>query len=384
MSNPKSNLQKELIFKSGGTLTLGVEVELQLIDKDTLNLTPKSAELLEAGKSIKNLKKELQLSAIEICTEKHDNVHQIKTDLGSSFNQLVPIGDKIGVGFSTTGCHPFFCYSDSIVTPSARYDSLINQRQWLARRMVIYGLHVHIGMKDGQECIRFNNFLLPFLSHFLALSSSSPFWQGEDTGLASVRPTTHESLPTAGHPYEVNSWNDFESLYVSLKKCNAIESMKDLWWDMRPSPNYGTLEIRVCDGLATLEETLAVVAYIHLLAHWFNDNCNWFNQVQTSPIFLLRENKWRVIRYGLDAELVLNVDGKTANIRDEIEMWLDTTKDYAKKLGYEEYVETLRKIIKRGTSSDRQRKVFNKTGSTKEVVIHNINEFLNQSPAWNI
>jgi carboxylate-amine ligase len=129
---------------------------------------------------------------------------------------------------------------------------------------------------------------------------------------------------------------------------------------------------------------LSIIAYIHLLAHWFNDNCSWFNQVQPCPRFLLRENKWRVMRYGLDAELVLNVDGKTALVRDEIEMWLDITKDYAKKFGYKSYIKTLREIMSRGTSSDRQRAVYNKTNSIKEVVKHNIREFLNQSPIWDI
>jgi carboxylate-amine ligase len=222
------------------------------------------------------------------------------------------------------------------------------------------------------------------LSHFLAISSSSPFWQGEDTGLASVRPTTYESMPTSGHPYEVSSWNEFESLYFTLKKCNAINSLKDLWWDMRPSPSYGTLEIRICDGFATLEGALAVVAYIHLLAHWFHDNCSWFNQVQPCPRFLLRENKWRVMRYGLEAELVLNIDGKTSLVRDDIEMWLDITKNYIKKLKYESYIETLRKILKNGTSSERQRAIFNKNNSIKDVVKHNIKEFINHYPIWEI
>ncbi len=375
---------EEITFKSNGVLTLGAEIELQLIDQNSLNLTPKAEDLLDAGKFIKNLKQEFYLSTVEICTEKQENAHQIKQDLKNAFDKLVPLGNELGLSFSTTGCHPFSRYSDCVITPSKRYDELINRNQWLTRRMTVYGLHVHLGMKDGHECIRFNNFFLPFLSHFLALSSSSPFWQGEDTGLASVRPTTYESMPTSGHPYEVSSWNEFESLYHTLKKCNAINSLKDLWWDMRPSPSYGTLEIRVCDGLATLEGTVAIIAYIHLLAHWFNDNCSWFNQVQPCPRFLLRENKWRVMRYGLDAELVLNIDGKTSLIRDEIEMWLDITKDYAKNLGYESYIKTLREIIKKGTSSDRQRAVFNKTNSISEVVKHNINEFLNQSPIWDI
>ncbi len=178
---------EEIVFKPNGVLTLGVEIELQLIDQDTLNLAPKANELLSAGASIKNLKQEFYLSTIEICTDKHNNVHQVKKDLKSSFDELIPIGNDLGLSFSTTGCHPFSRYSDCVITPSARYDELINRNQWLTRRMTVYGLHIHLGMKDGHECIRFNNFFLPFLSHFLAISSSSPFWQGEDTGLASVR-----------------------------------------------------------------------------------------------------------------------------------------------------------------------------------------------------
>lgn len=368
----------EIIFKSNGSLTLGVEVELQLIDKDSLSLKPVANEFLESGKNIRNLKPEFYLSTVEVSTDICKDVHQVKNDLKTSFDAIKSIADDHKIYLSSTGCHPFSRYSDCIITPSKRYDELINRNQWLTRRMTVYGLHVHIGMLSGHDCIRFNNFFLPFLSHFLALSSSSPFWQGEDTGLASCRPTTYESMPTSGHPYEISSWNDFESLYYTLKKCNAISTIKDLWWDMRPSPNYGTLEIRVCDGLATLEETLAIVCYIHLLAHWFNDNCKWFNQVQPCTRFLLRENKWRVMRYGLDAELVLSVDGNTAFVKNEIEMWLDITKDYAIKFGYEKYVETIRNIIKFGTSSDRQRAIFNKNKSVKDIVFNNVNEFCNQ------
>lgn len=376
------NSSNEIIFKSAGLLTLGVEVELQIMDQDTLNLTPRADEILQAGAKIKNLKQEFYQSTVEICTDKCDDVHQAVADLKASFDAIVPLGNERGISFSTTGCHPFSRYLDCVITPSPRYDELIERNQWLTKRMTVYGLHVHLGMRDGNECIRFNNFFLPFLPHLLALSASSPYWQGDDTGLSSCRPTTYESMPTSGQPYEVGGWSEFENLYHILKKCGAINSLKDLWWDMRPSPGYGTLEIRVCDGLPTLAGTAAVVAYIHLLAHWFNDHCNWLNQVQPSPPFLLRENKWRAVRYGLDAELVLNTDGKTAPIRDEIEKWLDITKDYITKLGYEPYIETLRKIMANGTSSQRQRKIFADTNSIKEVARHNVREFLNQYPIW--
>lgn len=374
----------ELVFKSKGPLSLGAEVELQIIDKSNFNLAPKSNELLEAGKSIKNLCKEFYLNCIEICTDKQDNVHEIRADLKSSFDKLTKIADKFGLVFSTTGCHPFSRYADCIITPSERYNELADLNQWIIKRMTVYGLHIHIGMEDGQECIRFNNFFLPFLSHFLALSTSSPFWQGEDTGLASVRTTTFESLPTSGYPYEVKSWNDFENLYHTLKRCHAIKSHKDLWWDIRPSPLHGTLEIRICDGVASLEETTAIIAYVHLLAHWFKDNCSWFHQVLPASNFLIRENKWRVIRYGLNAEIVLNNDGKTAFVKDEIEMWLEITKDYIKKLGYEDYIATVRKILKNGSSANRQRLVYNKTNSTNKVTEHNIKEFMSQKPIWDI
>jgi carboxylate-amine ligase len=376
------NSAEEIVFKTGGSLTLGVEVELQIMDKNTLNLAPRADEILAKAKNIKNLHQEFFLSTVEICTDKCNNVHEVFSDLKSSFDAITPIADDLGVCFSTTGCHPFSRYSDCVITPTARYDELIARNQWLTKRMTVYGLHIHLGMNDGNECIRFNNFFLPFLPHFLALSSSSPFWQGEDTGLASCRPTTYESMPTSGQPYEVNGWNDFQNLYHILKKCGAINSLKDLWWDMRPSPGYGTLEIRVCDGLPTLAGAAAIVAYIHLLANWFKDNGNWLNQVQPSPTFLLRENKWRVVRYGLDAELVLNTDGKIAPIREEIEKWLDITKDYVSKLGYESHIETLREIMRRGTSSERQRKIFADTGSIQEVARHNVREFLSQSPIW--
>jgi carboxylate-amine ligase len=237
-------------------------------------------------------------------------------------------------------------------------------------------------MKSGDDCIRFNNFFMNFIPHLLALSASSPFWQGDDTGLASCRPTTYEALPTAGQPYKVQDWKGFESLYHTLKTCKAINSLKDLWWDMRPSPGYGTLEIRVCDGLATLSEALAITTYIHLLAHWFNDNASWINHFPSPPRWLSRENKWRVMRHGLKADLISNTEGETKPIAEEIEEWLVKTADYAESLGYAKYVEHLRDILSKGNSTDRQREVFTKTGSLKEVVRHNVQEFNNRSPIW--
>ena len=379
-------LQKknEIEFRSNGALTLGIEVELQLIDPISLNLASRAEELLKAAAPItEKIKQEFYLSMVEINTGKCVNVHEVEVDLSKSFKTITDISNSLNLNLATTGSHPFSRYSDCVITPSIRYNELIDRNQWLSRRMTVYGLHVHIGMKSGDDAIRFNNFFLNFIPHLLALSSSSPFWQGEDTGLASCRPTTYESLPTAGHPYRVNNWNEFENLYKTLKACHSINSMKDLWWDIRPSPIYGTLEIRICDGLATLDETLAMVAFIHLLANWFNDNGGWLEQVPISPMWVTRENKWRVIRYGLKAELVTGASGRVKPVVEDILEWFDKVAPYEKKLGYKKHMDMLREVIARGTSSSRQLKVFEKTNSLQEVVKFNIEEFLLGTPRWN-
>ncbi|WP_454782770.1 carboxylate-amine ligase [Legionella sp. WA2022007384] len=374
--------KEEIQFNSGGILTLGVEVELQLIDSETYNLCSRAEEVLKAMSHLEKVKPEFYLSTIEVNTAKCNLVQEVEEDLSASLFELQHVAKKLGILLATTGSHPFSKYADWHISPTTRYQELIDRNQWLTRRMSVYGLHVHLGMSSGEECIRFNNFFMYFLPHLLALSSSSPFWQGIDTGLSSCRPTTYEALPTAGQPYHVRSWQDFEYLYKTLKACGSIKSLKDLWWDLRPSPNFGTLEIRVCDGTATLAETLALVAFIHTLAHWFADNGGWLEAVAYPPYWLSRENKWRAIRHGLDAELVMNTDGKIKLMRDDLQEWLEKLKPYIEQLNYRNYFATLEEIMASGTSSERQRKVFAYNNCFQEVVKHNINEFLLQAPLY--
>lgn len=355
-------------------------MELQILDPETFALVPRAEDILKAVSSNKKITKEFFLSTLEINTAKCADVMEVEKDLSASLDFLDKTGEKLGVKLATTGCHPFSKYADCKITSTLRYDELIDRNQWLARRMTVYGLHVHLGMKSGDDAIRFNNFFLNFIPHLIALSASSPFWQGDDTGLAACRPTTYESLPTAGHPYRCRNWNEFVELYHTLKKCKAIYSLKDLWWDIRPSPHYGTLEIRICDGLATLEETVALVAFIHLLANWFNDNGSWLNQMPTSPLWFSRENKWRAIRHGLNADLIIHADGEMRPIAQDILMWLEKLEVYEKKFGYKKYVKTLREIIEKGNSSTRQRKIYGESKSLLDIARFNVDEFIARKP----
>lgn len=380
----KKERESELTFKSNGFLTLGTEIELQLIDGQNFSLIPRAEDILKQTSGNNFIKPEFYLSTLEINTDKCNNVSEIEADLKRNVKVLKEATDKEQLKLSTTACHPFSSYRDCVISPSKRYNDLIDRNQWLTRRMTVYGLHVHIGMKSGDECINYINFFLRFIPHLLSLSASSPYWQGDDTGLASCRPTTYEALPTAGLPYRFNSWNEFENLYKTLKECNSIQTMNDLWWDIRPSPKYGTLEIRSCDGVATLEETVAIIAFIHLLAHWFSDNSDWLYSVTQPMPWILRENKWRAMRYGLDAMVVTSANGERRSIREEILDWVNKLAPYAEKLNYQHYLENLRNIVIKGNSADRQRKIFEKTNSIQKVVEFNIAEFENEKPIYDL
>ncbi len=246
-------------------------MELQVLDQETLLLSPRAPEILHMLDS-KKLTKEMFRSTIEIITDVCDNVHVVSEDLIESMNLVNGAGLQLGLRFSGTGTNPEGDYVDREISTSKRYEDLLDRNQWLIKRMAVYGLHIHLGMRNGDECIRYYQFFMRFVPHFIALSGSSPFWRGLDTGLNASRPTVYESLPTAGMPYPVSDWDGFRQVYDAMIATNSIKSMKDIWWDLRPSPGYGTLELRMCDGPATMAELEAIVAFAHLLSHWFENN----------------------------------------------------------------------------------------------------------------
>jgi YbdK family carboxylate-amine ligase len=226
----KRREKKALEFKQNvEALTLGVELELQVLDGESLLLTPRAAEVLERGENEK-LQPEFFQSTLEVITSVCHNLHALESDLKHSLQLVSAKAHTLNLKIASTGTHPLADYRERLITPSKRYEELIDRNQWIIRRMAVYGMHVHIGMPSGDACIRYNYFFMHFLPHILALSASSPFWQGKYTGLSSCRPTTYEALPTAGMPYLVRNWNEFQKLYRFLVRTEAIESMKDLWW----------------------------------------------------------------------------------------------------------------------------------------------------------
>jgi carboxylate-amine ligase len=374
---------KRLYFKeNGSSLTLGVELELQVLDKDSLLLSPRAHEILEKISNDK-LKHEFFQSTLEVTTGICSDVHQVCEDLRESLIAISGAASELGLKISSTGTHPEADYRERLITPSPRYHELLDRNQWIIRRMAVYGMHIHIGMESGEECIRFHNFFLNFIPHLLALSASSPFWQKNYTGLACSRPIMYESMPTAGMPHMISTWTEFEEMFNSMIETKSVNGIRDLWLDLRPSPELGTLEIRVCDEQATLSEVLAIASYVHALAYWYKVNyAEWDSLNKMIPSWAIRENKWRSIRYGLSAELIKSPSNETIGIKDDIVRWLKILHPIMKKKKYDEYFKNVWKIIDNGNSAERQLKVFSKTSNLHEVIKHNVKEFELMEPQW--
>lgn len=368
--------------------TLGVEVELQILDWKSHDLCSGARRLLHTlSKSSKlehsNIKPELFQSMIEVNTGICKDVAEVRRDLQNAYAQLRTAGEALGLEFASAGTHVFAGYEDRVVYPSERFRYILERNRHIARRLSIYGLHVHVGMPDGDTAIALMNAVLPKSPCFLALSASSPFWRGEDTGLASSRTTVFESMPTAGTPPSFGTWTDFEAHAEVLMTSRSIESLKDLWWDVRPSPAYGTLELRICDTLPTLSETVALVALVHAYVARCTDMLRGGHRFAPPPTWLLRENKWRAARWGIDAEIVVDERGTVRKLRDELERMLVECEPYAERLGCVADMRRVAVMAERGCSYRRQREVYRHTRSGAAVMQSLAHEFVSdEAVVW--
>ncbi|MGE3974741.1 MAG: YbdK family carboxylate-amine ligase [Bdellovibrionales bacterium] len=373
-----------LDFKKSEHLTLGTELELQLIDPSTYDLKPSSLKIFEKlNAEHPKIKAEIFQSMIELNTGICQNAHEVNSDFQATVQELTTICNDLGVRLSGGGSHPFALYTDRIIHPSPRFAELIDRNKWIARRLMIFGLHVHIGMKDPETAVQFINALHHYLPILLSLSASSPYWHSDDTGLASSRITFFEAIPTGGHASLYGSWNEFVELYDKLIETESIQSCKDIWWDIRPNPDYGTVEIRICDTPPTLKEAVAIVALIHTLCLWLNQKFKT-GVINPPPDWIMRENKWRASRYGLDAHLILDSKPTVKPARALILELLSILQPHAQQMKYEEEFEFIRKILKNGASYERQRLAYQKSNFLGAVVKQTIEEFASNKPDWMI
>jgi carboxylate-amine ligase len=352
----------QIPFQSSERASLGVEWELQLIDRETRELTAGAIEILEELRPPEldehpKAKHELLQSTIEIITGICGTVEEAKADLAGTLADVGAAAGRRGLGLMCAGTHPFTDWQTQQISPKERYLRLVEEMQWPARRLQIFGVHVHVGVRAPEKAMPVVNALCQYVPHFLALSASSPFWVGRDTGLASARTKIFEGMPTAGLPYQLSGWPEFEQYMSSLISTQSIESVREVWWDIRPHPDFGTVELRVCDGLPTLQEIGAVAALAQCLVEQFDTQLDRGYTLPTPASWLLRENKWRAARYGLDAEIVVDDQGTVRPVRRALLDLVEDLMPTAKRLGCAGELADVERVLETGGSYQRQRAV---------------------------
>ena len=374
----------QIPFHSSPSSSLGVEWELQLVDRETRQLTSGATEILaelSPDGEHPTAKAELLQSTIEVITGVCTTVPEAMADLAGTIAQVTAIAEPRGLGLMCAGSHPITDWQSQQISDNPRYVKLIEDMQWLARRMQIFGVHVHVGVRSPDKAVAMVNALSSYIPHFLALSASSPYWVGSDTGLASSRSKVFEGLPTAGLPHQLNDWAQFEQYMETLIKTGTIDSIKEVWWDVRPHPTYGTVELRICDGLPTIAEVGMVAALSQCLVDTFDREIDKGYTLPTPRRWVVQENKWRAARYGLDASIIVGQDG-VQPVRDALRELVQDMRSTAERLGCSAELDVVEQVLEGGASYQRQRAVAAASGGDLTAVVDSLlAEFAAGKPA---
>jgi carboxylate-amine ligase len=363
-------------FASSERSSLGVEWELMLVDRDSRELSSGGADVLAAlspdGKEHRGAKAELLQSTIEVVTGVCQTVAEATADLTRTIEQVHAEADQRGLALMCAGTHPTTDWRTQQITDVDRYRKLVDDMQWLARRLQIFGVHVHVGTRSPDKAVFFVNALTAYVPHFLALSSSSPYWEGSDTGLASARSKVFEGLPTAGLPFLLDDWAEFELYMDTLIQTRTIASIKEVWWDLRPHPTYGTVELRICDGLPTLDEVGMVAALSQCLVERFDRELDKGYRLPKPKGWVVRENKWRAARYGMEAEIITGEDNRLVPVRDALTELVQDLTPTAERLGCVDELQHVLAVIGLGASYQRQRAVAAASGGDLTAVVDSL------------
>jgi carboxylate-amine ligase len=356
--------------------TVGVEEEFQIVDPNTWELRSHVTELLASGTPAlgEHIKRELHQSIVEVGTKICGDVAELRDEIFHIRRELTGAADRVGLAVAAAGTHPFSDWKDQVLSPGVRYDSIVEELQQLARSLLIFGLHVHVAVPDRTTTIDLMNMARYFLPHLLALSTSSPFWMGRDTGLKSYRTTVFRRFPRTGVPDHFDSWSSYENYVQMLVDLHCIEDAKKIWWDVRPHPTFGTLEFRVCDVTTKPEAAVMIAALCQAIIvklyklYTRNQGFRLYRRA------LIEENKWRAARWGLDGKLI--DFGKRAEVpmRALAVELLEFIDDVLDELGSREAVNYVHTVLAEGTSADRQLAVYRRTGDLKAVVEHLVHE----------
>ncbi|MFN2628650.1 MAG: glutamate--cysteine ligase [Gaiellaceae bacterium] len=354
-------------YGSSAPFSLGVEEEFQLLNAESFELTSRFDQILAASGGDPQIKPELMQSTVEAATGIATTVAEAIEQARELRRRVRDAAAEHGVVFASAGTHPFSRYEHQDVTEQARYRELLESMQWVAERELIFGLHVHVGLESAQQAIAVANALRTWLPELLALSANSPFWLGRDTGLASTRSKVFDSFPRSGLPPAFSSFEEFELLVERGVKTGSFDDYTYIWWDLRPHPKLGTIEIRVCDGQTRIETVSALVALVQSLVVTLAGRYDAGGSLPIQPVTLVAENKWRAARYGLEADLVDLESDTERPARDAARALVDLAEPAARRLGCAAELGELDSVLERGTGADEQRRVYQESGTLLAV-----------------
>ncbi len=353
-----------------GQFTLGVEEEYQIVDPESFELKSYISRLLEDGKSVlrERVRAELHQSMVEVGTTVCADLQAVDNELREMRGELSRLARQGGLEVAAASTHPFSDWKLQEISDGDRYANIVHDLQDVARANLIFGLHVHVGIKDKSVAIALANEVRYFLPHLLALSCSSPFWMGRKTGLMSTRTQIFKRFPRTGIPDAFGSVEELESFTKLLVKTGCIDNGKRIWWDVRPHYLYDTVEVRICDMPTNMDDTIALVALIQaLLAKlymMYRRNTAW----RSYPRSLIEENKWRALRFGSDAKMIDFGRSEERPFSELIAELIDFVKEASDIFGTTEKLERIQAMADHGTSAHRQIEIFEKTGDLRQVM----------------
>ena len=357
----------------GDPFTLGVEEEYMLLDSDTSDLVQHIDTFLSAVREPEFEERtapELMQSVLEISTPVCHNAGDVDGELRKLRSYVSELGRKQGLRVGSAGTHPISLFERQRITARDRYRALVDQLQYVARRELIFGMHVHVAVDDPEKAIKLVNALLLHLGDLLALTASSPFWRGELTGLQSTRQMVFAAFPRSGVPPRFRDYTEYAEVVGQLEKTGCIADYTHIWWDIRPHPKWGTIEMRVMDAVSPVEDAVAIAAYIQSLVKYYSERFDAGDSLPSFHRMLVTENKWLAGRYGLEAPVMDLLTGRRNRvpIAQLVRRTLREIEPHARELGSDRELDGIRVILSRGNGAERQRRVFNANRDVTEVV----------------
>jgi len=352
---------------SGPAYTVGIEEELMILDPDSYALVNAIDDLLEESPD-GHIKPELMESVLEISTNPCADLREAGVALRSLRRQVRDTADKKGLVIGSAGTHPLARWEDQRITAAPRYRDLVQELRFVARQEIIFGLHVHIGLDDPEKAIHVANGMRVHVPILLALSANSPYWRGDDTGLASTRMPIFRAFPRVGIPPYYDGWDDYEKRIGFMVDTGVMEDYTWLWYDVRPHPNFGTVEIRAMDAQTHVEHTLGLAALIQAMVKELAEHYDDGKQLAPYPYEMLDENKWLASRHGLEGSLVDLPTSETVPAKELAQRLVDRLRSHAEDLGAADELDGITDLLERGNGAFRQRKVYEANRDFSELL----------------